>query len=397
VLLLDLDRFKEINDTLGHQSGDLVLQEVARRLVGALRASDSVARLGGDEFAVVLPGVDEPEATLAVADKIRAVLAEPMTVSGVLVDVEASVGVALATQNGADVDTLVRHADVAMYVAKEFRVGAEIYSPDRDHYSPARLQLVAELRRAIAARELECYYQPQADLASSEIRSVEALVRWPHRERGLLAPSEFIPLAERTGLIRPLTRYVLGEAVRQCRAWLDQGIELAVAVNITGRDIHDVDFPAEVAETLAKWRVDPRLLELEITEDTILAEPVRARAVLTRLSELGIRIAIDDFGSGHSSLGYLKRLPIDVLKIDKSFVLNMDADEDDAVIVHSTIELGHNLGLAVVAEGIETESAWRRLVALGCDVGQGFYLSRPVRASALTSEAVIDMPEASGL
>jgi diguanylate cyclase (GGDEF)-like protein len=397
VLLLDLDRFKEINDTLGHQSGDLVLQEVARRLFGVLRASDTVARLGGDEFAIVLRDVHEQEEALAVAHKIRAVVADPITVSSVLVDLEVSVGIALATENGADVDTLLRHADVAMYVAKELQVGAEVYSSDKDQYSPGRLQLVGELRRAIAAGELECYYQPQANLATSEVRSVEALVRWPHTERGLLQPAEFIPLAERTGLIRPLTRYVLGKAIRQCRAWLDQGIELAVAVNVTSRDIHDVNFPEEVAGILSEWRVDPRLLELEITEDTILAEPMRARSVLTRLSELGIRIAIDDFGSGHSSLGYLKRLPIDVLKIDKSFVLNMDVDEEDAVIVHSTIELGHNLGLSVVAEGIETEGAWQRLVELGCDVGQGFYLSRPVPASSMTSEAMTEMPAAAGL
>ncbi len=386
VFLLDLDRFKEVNDTLGHGSGDLVLQEVGRRLVGALRASDSVARLGGDEFGLLLLGVREPEEALAVADKVRAVLAEPITVAGVLVDIEASVGIALASEQSADVDTLVRHADVAMYVAKELRTGAELYATDKDHYSPARLQLVAELRRAIASGELLCYYQPQADLASGEIRRVETLVRWPHPDRGLLAPEEFVPLAERTGLIRPLTRYVLREAVRQCRAWRDEGIDVAVAVNISGRDLLDLGLPDEVAEVLAEWRIEPRFLELEITENTIFADPMRARAILGRVSELGVRLAIDDFGSGNSSLAYLKRLPVNVLKIDKSFVLNMESDEDDAVIVRSTIDLGHNLGLAVVAEGVETEQAWQRLAELGCDIGQGYFLSRPMPASSLTPE-----------
>ena len=394
VLLLDLDRFKEINDTLGHESGDRVLEEVARRLRAAMRESDTVARLGGDEFGVLAHYVEGPEEALAAAERVRAALAEPVTVADILLDVDASVGVALGPEHGGDVETLIRHADIAMYVAKERRTGAELYATDHDHFSPERLQLVAELRRAIAADELICYYQPQAAVASGELRGVEALVRWPHPTRGLLGPDQFIPLAERTGLIRALTRQVLRRAIRQCRAWHEQGFALAVSVNITGRDLLDVNLPDEVADLLAEAGLAAGFLELEITENTILADPVRARAILTRLSELGVRLAIDDFGSGNSSLAYLKRLPVDVLKIDKAFVLNMETDPDDAVIVSSTIALSHNLGLAVVAEGVETGAAWETLARLGCDVVQGYYLSRPVPAESLELKPDASVPRA---
>ena len=292
-----------------------------------MRESDTVARLGGDEFAVLAHDLDGPEDALAVAERVRSALADPVTVADILLDVDASIGVALAPEHGTDVRLL---------------------------------------------------HQPQAGTASGELRGVEALVRWPHPTRGLLGPEQFIPLAERTGLIRSLTRLVLEHAIRQCRAWHDQGFKLAVSVNITGRDLLDMKLPDEVAGLLTEARLDPRFLELEITENTILADPIRARAILTRLSDLGVRLAIDDFGSGNSSLGYLKRLPVDVLKIDKSFVLNMESDEDDETIVRSTIALSHNLGLAVVAEGVETKEAWNKLALLGCDIVQGYYLSRPV-------------------
>ncbi|NUR75901.1 MAG: EAL domain-containing protein [Thermoleophilia bacterium] len=394
VLLLDLDRFKEINDTLGHESGDRVLEQVAARLRAAMRESDTVARLGGDEFAVLAHHVAGPEEALAAAERVRAALAEPVTVAEILLDVDASVGVAVGPEQGGDVETLIRHADIAMYVAKELRTGAEIFSPDHDHFSPERLQLVAELRRAIAAEELVCHYQPQAAARSGELRGVEALVRWPHPSHGLLGPDQFIPLAERTGLIRALTRQVLRQAIKQCRAWHEQGIELAVSVNITGRDLLDLKLPDEVAELLSEAGLAPSFLELEITENTILADPVRARTILTRLSDLGVRLAIDDFGSGNSSLAYLKRLPVDVLKIDKAFVLNMQSDQDDAVIVSSTIALSHNLGLAVVAEGVETGAAWETLARLGCDVVQGYYLGRPVPAELLELKPEAAVPRA---
>jgi EAL domain-containing protein (putative c-di-GMP-specific phosphodiesterase class I) len=264
-----------------------------------------------------------------------------------------------------------------MYISKEH--GAPmLYSPEQDHHSTDQLALVAQLRRAIREREIIVYYQPQADFRTGDVRSVEALVRWEHPERGLLPPDSFIPLAEHTGMIRALTSHVLDASLEQCRRWRDEGLDLGVAVNITGRDLLDLRFADEVERGLRRWEIDPSHLELEITENTVLADPARARSVLLALSRLGVRLAIDDFGSGNSSLGYLKRLPINVLKIDKSFVIQMQASDDDAVIVRSTIDLGHNLGLKVIAEGVETIATWGQLRKLGCDVAQGYYLSRPV-------------------
>jgi len=377
VMVMDLDRFKEVNDTLGHESGDRLLVEVGRNLRSPLRAADTVARLGGDEFGVLAPGLTGPEDALALAERVRAALQRPQRIAGLEVDVDASIGIALYPRDGEDVETLLRRADIAMYVSKETHAPA-LYAPEQDQYSSERLSLIAQLRRAIAQREITVYYQPQADLRSGRVRSVEALVRWEHPELGLLSPDRFVPLAEHTGLIRALTSHVLDVALEQCARWRERGIELGVAVNITGRDLLDLRLPDEVAELLARWGVEPSMLELEITENTVLTDPIRARQVLVRLSELGVRLAIDDFGSGNSSLGYLKRLPVDVLKIDKSFVLGMQESEDDAVIVRSTIDLGHNLGLRVVAEGVETDATRGALQQLGCDVAQGYWLSRPV-------------------
>jgi diguanylate cyclase (GGDEF)-like protein len=387
ILLIDLDRFKEINDTLGHQSGDRVLEEVAQRLRFALRESDTVARLGGDEFALLARSAGEPQAATAVAERLHDALSRPFTIEGLLLEVEASIGVTLHPADGDDAETLIRRADVAMYVSKELHTPTELYSLERDRNSPGRLQLGGELRRALQTGELVVHYQLQANAAGGEPVGAEALVRWEHPERGLLPPSDFVPLAEQTGLIRPLTLYVLDRALRQSRAWHDAGLELRVSVNIGARDLLDTRLPEEVHELLDRWDVPPDRLELEITENTILTDPVRARAVLTRLAELGVRLAIDDFGSGNSSLGYLKRLPVDVLKIDKAFVVNMATDPDDAVIVRSTIELGHNLGLEVVAEGVESEDAWRRLAELECDTVQGFFLGQPGPGTSVQGEA----------
>ena len=389
VFILDLDRFKDINDTLGHESGDRVLETVAQRLRAAVRASDTVARLGGDEFGLLAVDVSDPDAALSLAEKVRTALADPITINEVLVDIDTSVGVALAPEHGTEVEVLVARADIAMYTAKSLKTGVESYSVDHDRHSPDRLQLVAQLRRAIAAKEIVCYYQPQARFTSGRVHAVEALVRWPHPTRGLLYPDEFITVAERTGLIRALTHHVLDASIRQAKAWSNRGTELEVSVNISGRDLLDASLPDFVVDLLERVGVEPRHLELEITEDTILADPLRAHAILTRLSELGVRLAIDDFGTGNSSLGYLKRLPVDVLKIDKSFVLNMENDEEDATIVRSTITLGHNLGLEVVAEGIETRGAWDALADFGCDVGQGFFIGRPEPAEALDVERTI--------
>ena len=382
VMLIDLDRFKDVNDTLGHQSGDALLRAVATRLQANLRKSDTVARLGGDEFAVLATNISDESAALRLAESVREAVAEPRIVGGVELESDASVGIALFPRHGTDVDTLLRHADVAMYLSKELHAPA-LYAREHDHYSPERLALASELRRAITGDEIVVYYQPQASALDGRLVGVEALARWQHPQRGLLGPEQFIQLAETTGLIRPLTRYVLDSALRQICAWQTEGIHLDVAVNITGRDLLDLRFADEVAGLLDQWRVAPERLELEITENTILTDPARAREVLNRLSALGVRLAIDDFGSGHSSLGYLKRLPVDVLKIDKSFVLGMHADENDAVIVRSTIDLGHNLGLEVIAEGVESVDVWNALTEMHCNTIQGYVLSPPVATDAI--------------
>jgi diguanylate cyclase (GGDEF)-like protein len=390
LMILDLDRFKEVNDTLGHHNGDLLLQEIGARLRTGLRESDSVARLGGDEFGLLLPHVADGDEALMLGERVRAVLRLPFTLEGVTLDLEASVGVALYPKHGDDVDTLLQRADVAMYLAKEDRSGCELYAADRDEYSPHRLALAAELRRALDERELVLHYQPKADLTNDRIVAVEALVRWEHPEHGLLTPDQFVPLAEATGLIRELTLRVLDEALRQQRAWRDDGIELRVAVNLSARDLYDLTLPATVAELLATHDVPATGLELEITESVIVADPMRARAILNRLSEMGIVLAVDDYGTGYSSLGYLKRLPIDEMKIDRSFVMQMTDDRNDAAIVRSTVELGRNLGLRVVAEGVETAAAWAHLKALGCDFAQGYYLSRPVPAVEIAALVAAD-------
>ena len=383
VMIMDLDRFKEVNDTLGHASGDELLKQVGLRLRDSLRESDTVARLGGDEFGILLPKVLDAEAAVAVARKLRTTLEEPMTIHGLALQMEASIGIALFPDHGSDVQGLLQRADVAMYVAKE-QSGCEVYTSERDEYSPDRLTLLTELRRAIDRGQLGLHYQPKAELRTGEIHGVEALVRWNHPERGTILPDEFIPPAQKTGVIAPLTMFVLDEALRQCRTWALQGLELCVAVNLSTRNLLDVHLPDTVGQLLTRWEVPPRLLELEITESTILADPVRAMQILSRLDEMGVRLAIDDFGTGYSSLAYLKRLPVDELKIDKSFILGMEESENDAVIVRSTIDLGRNLGLRVVAEGVETQAAWNHLVALGCDVAQGYFLSRPAPAEQLT-------------
>jgi diguanylate cyclase (GGDEF)-like protein len=399
VMIIDLDRFKEINDALGHHTGDLLLEQVGPRLRAVLRETDTVARLGGDEFGVLLPNLRGAMDAHRVADKIASALARPFSVGDMTLEAEASIGFALFPDHGEDVDELLQRADVAMYLAKENRTGSEPYSVERDRYSPERLVLLGELRQAIDRGEITLHYQPKADLETGRVAGVEALARWEHPRLGLLQPADFIPLAEPTGLMRPLTAHIVDRAVHQLRAWRERGMPLRVAVNLSVRNLQDPTFPDLVAAVLERWDVEPNWLELEITESAIMQEPTRALEVVQRLHDMGVSLAVDDFGIGHSSLAYLKRLPVRQLKIDRSFVTHMDRDENDPVIVKSTIDLGRNLGLQVVAEGVETAAVWERLSTLGCDFAQGFYLSHPLPPEELavwlrSAGAVVPGPRA---
>ncbi|MGY1820762.1 putative bifunctional diguanylate cyclase/phosphodiesterase [Geodermatophilus sp. SYSU D00079] len=383
LMLIDLDRFKEINDTLGHAYGDLVLQAVATRLRETLRATDTVARLGGDEFAILLPSVDGPEAALDLAARALAAMEAPIDADGVFLDVDASIGIALSGVHGTDVQTLLQSADIAMYFAKDRGLGVCVYDAELNVHSPERLGLLGELRRAIDAGELVLHFQPKAALSGEEVRGVEALVRWQHPERGLVGPAEFIPLAERTPLIRPLTRHVLDAALAQCARWRASGRTLRVAVNISARNLLDERFVDDVLELLALHDVPAWCLELEVTESAIMADPERARAILTRLAEVGVTLSIDDFGAGYTSLAHLKDLPVHQLKVDRSLVTGVTLDGSNALIVRSVVELARNLGLTTVAEGVEDRETWDLLARLGCDVAQGYLLCRPMPAEQL--------------
>jgi diguanylate cyclase (GGDEF)-like protein len=383
VVLMDLNRFKEVNDTLGHHNGDLLLKEIAQRLRGGLRESDLVARLGGDEFAILLPDVDGDDAGAVAAQKILRSLEAPFELQEVKLDVGASLGIAVYPRDGVDADTLLQRADVAMYLAKESHSGFEMYSNERDSYSPDRLSLGAELRSAIENEELSLVFQPKVNLKTGLVDGFEALARWHHPRHGFVPPNEFIPLAEGTGLIKPMTTFVLSAALSRC-AWLEeQGHHAKVSVNVSARSLLDCNFPTEVSRLLRRWGVNAASLGLEITESSIMADPDRSRDVLSELSEMGVSLSIDDFGTGYSSLSHLKRLPVDEIKIDRAFVMGMARDENDAVIVRSSIELGHNLGLQVVAEGVESHDDLDRLRGWGCDTAQGYYLSRPLAAERI--------------
>jgi diguanylate cyclase (GGDEF)-like protein len=384
VMIMDLDHFKEINDTLGHHMGDLLLQEVARRLGRTLREADTVARLGGDEFGVLLPLVTKPGDAAVVAQQLLLELREPFMLDGMRLEIDASIGIALHPMHGDDVETLQQRADIAMYSAKQSGRGYAIFEPELDRHSPRRLALAGGMRQAINDGQITLYYQPKAALQSGSVVGVEALARWNHPEFGIVGPSEFVPIAEQTGLITPLTSFVLDAALRQIREWKDAGLELSIAVNLSARSFLDTHLAVEIPRLLNKWAVDASQLELEITESMLMTDPARAEATLDRLSQIGLTLSVDDFGTGYSSLANLKRLPVDVIKIDKSFVIEMAVDASDAAIVHSTIDLAHNLGLRVVAEGVESEGAWHRLAKLGCDFAQGYHLSRPLPPDAVT-------------
>jgi diguanylate cyclase len=394
LLLIDLDRFKEINDTLGHHYGDLLLTQIGPRLTGALREVDTIARLGGDEFAVLLPGIDGVDGALLVAERLRAALAGSFAVDGIELDIEASIGLVLSGQHGEDAATLLQRADVAMYVAKEQSLGIFVYDPDTDGHSPERLTLLGDLRRGMDRGELLLHYQPKVSLSTGDVCGVEALIRWQHPDRGLVPPDQFIPLAEHTGLIGPLTAYVLDTALVQARTWADLGHQIPVSVNLSARNLIDERLVDTVTALLDKHGVSAHLLVLEVTESAIMIEPARARRLLTRLHDLGIKLSIDDFGAGYTSLAQLKNLPVTELKVDRSFVLTMDTDPANALIVRSVVELSHNLGLTAVAEGVETQQAMDTLTGYGCDSVQGYHLSRPLPAEAFLTWYTAHSPAA---
>jgi diguanylate cyclase (GGDEF)-like protein len=382
VMILDLDGFKDVNDTLGHHTGDQLLRLVSRRLVESLGARGMVARLGGDEFAILLPQVDSLDTAGSVAMELARGLDQPICVDGMELDIGGSIGLAVAPEQADSYTVLMQRADVAMYTAKARGAEVEFYEPTTDTNTAKRLALVADLRRAILAGELDVQFQPKADLLSGGPVGAEALVRWHHPAHGHVPPDEFVPLAERAGIIRDLTLFVLDRALDAATSWRTTGADIGVAVNLSVRNLLDLGLAGDVARALITYDFPPGLLTFELTESHIMSDPTRCIAVLRALDELGVRLSIDDFGTGYSSLAYLKRLPVDEVKIDKTFIIGMSRDADHATIVRSTVNLAHDLGLAVVAEGVEDEATWQELLRFGCDIAQGWYLSKPLSAPA---------------
>jgi diguanylate cyclase (GGDEF)-like protein len=383
ILLIDLDGFKEINDTLGHDYGDVLLQDLGPRLAETIDPAGLIARLGGDEFAVLpVPVPGDLKVLEGIAERLLACVQLPFVVHHLALEIGASIGIARYPDDGDDAHTLLRHADIAMYQAKRAQSAIRHYEPVFDNHSVQRLRLLGDFRRAISAGEIVLHYQPILELGARRVHGAEALVRWQHPERGLLAPDTFIPIIEQTGLISALTHCVLEGAVAQCAAWRAEGDELCVAVNLSVRNLLDRNLPAEVGRLLRANRLPPEALQLEITESMIMSDPERALLTITELSNLGVQLAVDDFGTGYSSLDYLSRLPIDDLKIDRSFVSPMLSDPSNLIIVRSTINLAHDLQLAIIAEGVEDEATLGRLEELGCDRVQGFHLGRPMPVDA---------------
>jgi diguanylate cyclase (GGDEF)-like protein len=382
VMLMDLDHFKEINDSLGHHVGDRLLAAVGPRLAETLRDGDLMARLGGDEFGVLLPDVQDEATAVAIAQRLLAGLHRPVSVDELDLDVSGSVGIAFYPDHAGDADALLRHADVAMYAAKEAGIGYELYHEGIDRHKPELVQLVSQIRPAIDAGQFSMHYQPKIRLADGRVCGAEALIRWRHPTLGLLAPADFIPMVERTVLLQPLTHWALDDVLRTWRAWSEAGVEIPIAVNVSPRTLLDQDLPEVVEELLDKWSVSPRFLRLELTENFLVGDSGRSDGVLNRLSRVGVGLSIDDFGTGFSSLSYLKRLPIEEIKIDRSFVSNMLGRVEDFTIVRATIELGRNLGLRVVAEGVQDRETFDRLGDFGCDEAQGFYISKPLDRDA---------------
>ncbi len=378
VMVIDLDGFKEINDTLGHHEGDQLLILLAGRLTGCLRDDDVVARLGGDEFGVLLPGVDREQAE-RVAHKLQGALRAPVALDDIEIELGGSIGIAMYPEHGMEVDDLIGHADVAMYRAKRSGAGREFYDPE-EGAEISRTAIAGDLRRGFEAGELIAFYQPKIAFATGEVVGAEALMRWRHPVRGLLAPAEFVALLEQSGLIVRATEQILEQALRAAGEWTPGAGRLPVAVNLSARSLLDRRLPDRIAAVLARVGVPGSALELEITEGMLMADPERATELLHSVREMGVSIAIDDFGTGYSSLERLRRLPLDAVKIDRSFVAGMEAEHSDRVIVQSTIDLAQRLGLTVVAEGVEDRQTWATLAAMGCDFAQGFYDTHPMES-----------------
>ena len=385
LLLLDLDRFKEVNDVLGHPVGDEVLRQVAARISASVDQDAVVARLGGDEFAVLLPRVRDAEQACEVAHRVVAVLDDELEIDGQLIDVEASIGLALVPEHAAGYELLFSRADVAMYQAKADRTGVQVYDASRDEGSAARLGLISELRVALEQGQIELHYQPKATLADGSVAGVEALVRWRHPVRGLVPPDDFIPVAEHSGLMYRLTDVVIEMALLQTAAWQRAGMTVPMAVNVSFRDLLDPDFTQRLTHRLDAFGLDPGLLTLEITERVLTADMDRARTRLAALHAAGVRLSLDDFGTGWSSLRLLRELPVAEIKIDRSFVARVAVVEADAVVVRAVTSLAHGLGMQVVAEGVETALTWSTIADIGCDVAQGWHLARPMPGPAATA------------
>jgi diguanylate cyclase (GGDEF)-like protein len=383
VMLLDLDRFKEVNDTLGHHFGDELLRDLGSRLAEAVGPDGVVARLGGDEFAVLpAEATGDSDELEAIARDLIHCVQQPVAVDDMTLEVGVSIGVARFPRDGNDPHSLLRSADVAMYAAKEAHSGCKVYAAALDRHSVRRLSVLSEFRRALDSDEIVVFFQPLMHMDGTCPHGAEALVRWQHPELGLLPPSDFLPIVEQTGLIGPLTRHVVEQAVAQCAGWRQEGKDMSVSVNLSVRNLLDADLPSLIGDLLTLYGLAPEALQLEITESMLMSDPDRSLVTLTRLNQLGVGLSVDDYGTGYSSLANLRRLPIDELKIDRSFVSPMLSDESDLIIVRSTINLGHDLGLKVVAEGVEDEATLRRLASLNCDFAQGYHFSKPLPPAA---------------
>ncbi|MEV7014097.1 EAL domain-containing protein [Streptosporangium sp. NPDC051022] len=385
LFLLDLDRFKEVNDTLGHPVGDRLLQIVAHRLTHSIRPGDVVARLGGDEFAVLLPSIRDAAAAREVAARLRVALTEPVRLEGMTFDLDASVGIALYPDHAQDFEMLLQRSDVAMYLAKEGRTGVEVYVAEKDRNSPERLNLIGDLRRAIDRSELRLHYQPKLDLTTGRVRGVEALLRWRHPERGVISPSEFVPMAEQSYLMRHLTQYVIDAALEQAAHWWHTGLPEQISVNVSARDLLDSALPDRIEAGLAQYRLPPQAIQLEVTERVLMTDQAYTADAVRALASLGVPLALDDFGTGYSSLVRLQRLPVSEVKIDASFVRRIGQSGDDERIVRSIIDLVRSLGLRSVAEGVESDEVAIRLADMGCEMAQGWLFAEPMSAPEATA------------